>query len=754
MTVLIASSFTKSLDRLTGQEQSQTKITAFDIQQNPDSPGLSLHRIDRARDEGFWSARVNLDLRIVLHKRAGDTLLAYVGHHDDAYAWAERRRLDRHPRTGAAQIVEIRETVEEIVTQRYVEEAVRRPPLFAFETDDVLLSWGVPQDWLDTVRQATEETVLDIAAHLPDEAQEAVLAAAVGEAPTVRIVEEPDGAGFAHPDAQRRFRVIEDEAEMAAALDAPWDEWAVFLHPAQQEFVDRDFNGPARVIGSAGTGKTVVALHRAVRLAAEAPSNRVLLTTFSADLAQGLGDKLARLTHGRPELATRITVNTLNGVARNLARRHFGEVAIASEHDIRARLGEAATGEESTIDPGFLEDEWRLVVDAWDVRDGERYLHLPRLGRKIRMAASRRDELWCVFSRLREGLEKDGLETEAGLMHRLAREMNKPPFSHVIIDEAQDISVPELHLVAAIAGGKPNGLFFAGDIGQRIFRSPFPWKSAGVDVQGRSRSLKVNYRTSHQIRAKSDILLPPRLLEADGGEDRRLGITSVFHGPEPRIGIFRSPEEEGVAVGRWLADCVDQGISSETVKVLVRSERELSRAEAAIAASGSAGIEAGLMHDAKGREYRAVAVMACDASVLPSEERLLAAGDERALKEIFDTERHLLYVAVTRARERLWLSAVNPHSEFLEDSDNLKERAVGRVDGSFAPLIEASGRSLRSTPPKARYSSPPCRASRGSCVPARPADRLPSQAPRCAGSPLRAALPSWPARREARATRS
>ena len=213
------------------------------------------------------------------------------------------------------------------------------------------------------------------------------------------------------------------------------------------------------------------------------------------------------------------------------------------------------------------------IVDAWDVRDGERYLDLPRLGRKVRMAASRRDELWCVFSRLREGLEKDGLETEAGLMHRLAREMNKPPFTHVIIDEAQDISVPELHLVAAIAGGKPNGLFFAGDIGQRIFRSPFPWKSAGVDVQGRSRSLKVNYRTSHQIRAKSDILLPPRLLEADGGEDRRLGITSVFHGPEPRIGIFevtrrgrRRPSAGG------LQDCVDQGISSETVKVLVRSE--------------------------------------------------------------------------------------------------------------------------------------------------------------------------------------
>lgn len=667
MTVLIASSFTKSLDRLTGQEQSQAKITAFDIQQNPDSPGLSLHRIDRARDPDFWSARVNRDLRIVLHKRAGDTLLAYVGHHDDAYAWAERRRLDRHPRTGAAQIVEIRETVQEIVTHHYVEEEARKPPLFATETDDTLLSWGIPHDWLDTVREATEDTVLDIASHLPDEAQEAVLAAAVGEAPTVRIAAEPEGSGYAHPDAQRRFRVIGDEAELAVALDAPWDEWAVFLHPAQQEFVDRDFNGPARVIGSAGTGKTVVALHRAVRLAAEAPENRVLLTTFSADLARGLADKLARLIRGHPDIAARITVNTLGGIARDLAVRQFGKVAIISDDDIRERLSEAATGEKSTFEPSFLEDEWRLVVDAWDVRDGETYLHLPRLGRKIRMAAARRDELWRVFSRVREGLEKDGHETEAGLMHRLTRELKEPPFSHIVIDEAQDISVPELHLVAAIAGGKPNGLFFAGDIGQRIFRSPFPWKAAGVDIQGRSRSLKVNYRTSHQIRTKSDFLLPPRLLEADGGEDRRLGITSVFYGPQPRLEVFESAEAECAAVGRWLAECINQGVPPETVKVLVRSEGEMSRAKAAIAASGTPGVEPGLMHDAKGRECRAVAVMACDADVLPSEKRLLTAGDERALKEVFDTERHLLYVAATRARERLWISAVEPPSEFLED---------------------------------------------------------------------------------------
>ena len=666
MTVLIASSFTKSLNKLTGQEQSQAKITAFDIQQNPENPGHSIHRIDRCRDPGFWSARVNRDIRIVLHRRDGDTLLAYVGHHDDAYAWAERRRLDTHPRTGAAQIVEIRETVEKIVVQRYVDESVKKPRLFERETDETILSWGVPEDWIETVRQATEDTVLDIAGHLPDEAQEAVLAAAVGEAPVIRISDKGDARGYAHPDARRRFRVVGAQAELSAALDAPWEEWAVFLHPAQQEFAERDFNGPARVIGSAGTGKTVVALHRAVRMAKD-PNHRVLLTTVSEPLARGLREKLAVLTDGHPDLAVRISVETLSSLARRLIRDRFGEPKVASDEDLSRLISGAAREQGTTVDLGFLLDEWRLIVDAWDVEDAETYLELPRLGRKVRMAAARRDEVWRIFSRVRDALAKEGLQTDAGLMNRLACTPMDLPFTHVVVDEAQDISVPELRLVAAMAGNRPNGIFFAGDIGQRIFRSPFPWKAAGVDVQGRSRSLKVNYRTSHQIRSKSDLLLPPRLLEADGGEEKRLGVTSVFHGPPSQIGTFPRPAEEIEELADWLVRCRVDGFSAETVRVLVRSEADVPRAQEAVDAAGWSGIKIGLMHDAKGCEYRALAVMACDDGVLPQEERLLAASDERALKEVYDTERHLLYVAATRARDRLWLSGVEPASEFIED---------------------------------------------------------------------------------------
>lgn len=671
MTFRIADTFSDALTKLSGQEQKAAKTAAFDAQMNPDSPGLQMHRVDRAKDPHFWTARVNRDVRLVLHKKDGATLLAWVGHHDDAYRWAERRRIDVHPRTGAAQIVEIRETVEDVIIQRYVEEAVKKPRLFADEDDDTLLSWGVPEDWLGTVRDATEDTVLDIAGHLPAEAGEALLQAATGERPApAPHAEDP----YEHPDAVRRFRLTTTEADLAAALEAPWERWAVWLHPAQKEFVDRDFNGPARVIGSAGTGKTVVALHRAARLAREDAEARILLTTFNRRLADGLTAKLPMLL---PDTAVRnrVTTRALGELAHDLYVQAFGPVEEATSDDVAKALADAAATAQVSVDPGFLQDEWRLVVDAWAVAGRDEYRDLPRLGRLTRMAASRRDTLWDVFSDARAALERQVKRTRAQMLHALAvhyRGGAPRPFTHAVVDEAQDISVPELHFLSAIAGDRPNGVFFAGDIGQRIFRAPFPWKAAGVDVRGRSRSLKVNYRTSQQIRSQSDRLLPPSLTEADGNEDRRTGVVSLFDGPAPEIAEFPDADAEIKAVAGWLAGLADEGFTEREVALLVRSEDELPRAKAVRdtfrSPSGlNEGPEVRVMHDAKGSEYRAVAVMACDEDVIPKEDRLLEARDEAMIEEIMATERHLLYVATTRARERLWVSGAGRVSEFLED---------------------------------------------------------------------------------------
>ena len=303
----IADTFTDSLAKLTGDEQKAAKTTAFDLQMAPSAPGLSFHKLDRARDKNFWSVRINRDIRLIVHRTAASVMLAYVGHHDAAYRWAERRRIERHPKTGAAQIVEIRETVREIEVPRFaISEALpaappaTKPALFAGASDDELLAYGVPETWLDDVRGADEDSLLDLADHLPAEAAEALLELATGGTPERPALAAADADPFAHPDAQRRFRLVENLEVLERALEFPWEKWAVFLHPAQRRIVESTYNGPARVSGSAGTGKTIVALHRAAHLARAHPDARVLLATFSETLANALRVSLGRLIHNQP----------------------------------------------------------------------------------------------------------------------------------------------------------------------------------------------------------------------------------------------------------------------------------------------------------------------------------------------------------------------------------------------------------------------------------------------------------------------
>ena len=221
----IADTFTDSLARLTGDEQKAVKTTAFDLQLNPGNPGMSFHMLDKAKDKNFWSVRVSKDIRLIVHKTQSSLLLCYVDHHDKAYDWAGRRKLETHPKTGAAQFVEIRETVQQIIVPAYVEaekpkRSSARKALFAQLADDVLLGYGVPAEWLTDVRAATEDTLFALSEHLPSEAAEALLELATGGKPRPTVA---TANPFDHPDAQRRFRVMANVEELQRAFDFPWE---------------------------------------------------------------------------------------------------------------------------------------------------------------------------------------------------------------------------------------------------------------------------------------------------------------------------------------------------------------------------------------------------------------------------------------------------------------------------------------------------------------------------------------------------
>jgi superfamily I DNA/RNA helicase len=235
-------------------------------------------------------------------------------------------------------------------------------------------------------------------------------------------------------------------------------------------------------------------------------------------------------------------------------------------------------------------------------------------------------------------------------------------------------------MIAAITPNNENSLFFAGDLGQRIFQDPFSWKALGIDIRGRSSTLKVNYRTSHQIRQAADHLLPKIVRDVDGIEQDRSGTVSIFNGPDPEICAYGSVQEEISGIASWLKQIISEGVEPNEIGIFVRTQNELSRARDVIKSSGNAALELsdrvedssgrvsmGTMHMAKGLEFKAVAVMACDDEILPLQERIELVADETELDQVLETERHLFYVACTRARDKLRVSGVTPTTVFFED---------------------------------------------------------------------------------------
>lgn len=400
-------------------------------------------------------------------------------------------------------------------------------------------------------------------------------------------------------------------------------------------------------------------------------------------MAHALHTKFKRLLSGEPRLGERIDVHSLESLGLRLYKANFGQVRLATRQDVKAAVqaaADAVTGHRFGLP--FLLSEWEHVVDSWQLRTWESYRDVARLGRKTRIPEAQRLVLWSIFEKVIADLERHGLKTPSAVFTVLAANLTdkKSPYDYAVVDECQDLSVSQLRFFAALGGERLNALFFAGDFGQRIFQQPFSWKSLGVDIRGRSRSLRINYRTSHQIRQQADRLLGPEITDVDGNREDRSDTISVFNGPAPNIVAYADEEEEQSDVAEWLQEQIQQGILPHELGVFVRSESQLPRAEAAInqagipykildehveTVSGHASIST--MHLAKGLEFRAVAVMACDDEIIPLQERIETVGDDSDLQEVYDTERQLLYVACTRARDHLLITSAGPASEFLED---------------------------------------------------------------------------------------
>ncbi|MDG1480100.1 MAG: AAA family ATPase [Myxococcota bacterium] len=679
MRFLISSTFTKSLQSLSSGEQAQAKLAAFDFQLNPRNPGFKFHRVTRAKDKRFWTFRITRDLRAVVHLTDDTFTLCYADHHDGAYTWAERRRLEVHPTTGAVQIIETHEHIEEVV-RKIVREEVTEPPAFARYEVGYLLSLGVPVDWVPCIRSITADQFVELSAQLPEEAAERLMRLVEGEAvaPPVRASDPYD-----NPDTTRRFLPVADARSLKAALDAPWDRWIIFLHPAQRRIVETDFAGPSKVFGGAGTGKTVVGLHRAAWLARKHPDARILLTTYTKALTSRIGHQLDLLMGAGNPARKRIEVNHVHSVATRLYRRGGRPLKLVNEAELRELIDRARRAHDvASCSTSYLLAEWTSIIDPMRIRSWQAYRSAPRQGRGRALGGRQKKRIWSAFESVQQQLAATGRQTWDGMFYAVIDQLNATPslrYDHVIIDEAQDFGLCGLRLLRALAAPGPGDLMLCADAGQRIYKGRFSLVRSGIDVRGRSKRLRVNYRTTEQIRRFSDHIVPATITTEDGEEDR--SSSSLHSGPTPERAGGDTEADEIAALTRWLTVRLSEGVKPGEIAIFARSQLMLTRrARPALQAAELAWemlskdppltpdtVTLATMHRCKGLEFKAVAVIGCDADALPSRRALESAADEGDKDAILAQERSLLYVACTRARDHLLVSWTGAPSPFLHD---------------------------------------------------------------------------------------
>lgn len=681
--VALAQDFLLQLAKLPMSVHSKVMKWAIQFQADPRSTGINYENIQGARDPNLKSVRLDKDWRgIVFKPDTGDVyVLLFVAHHDDAYRWAENRKLTINPVTGAMQLVTLEQVVEQTSAPQSPSgtsepsQPADLPPLFGALSDTDLMSLGVPEELLPTVRSLRSEEALDaVQAQLPAEAYEGLFLVAAGDtvdqvlqARETRVDVTVDTTDYASAlstaESQSRFVIVDNDEAMLAIMNAPLQQWRVFLHPTQKKLATSDRSGAVRVLGGAGTGKTVLAMHRAKWLAENRvlPGKKVLLTTFTRNLATDIEDNLRTLCS--PETLAKIEVKNLDAWVNGFMRAQKFEHRIVYDRKQDAALQawrSALAVKDATLDfsDQFYEQELEQVVLAQGITTLEQYRIARRTGRGVLLSRSKRDAVWPVFEEYRGQLasrklkEVDDAYREVAEMIA-ARGADGSEYAAIVVDETQDFGPQALKLLRAMIPGGPNDLFFVGDGHQRIYsRNRAAMSRCGIDIRGRSRKLYLNYRTTDEIRRQAVALLEGcEIDDLDDGHDESRRYKSISHGPAPQILSVDGLEGAAAAaisfVKQWrtengerLSFCV-VGHSERARDGLAQQLQAAGLACATITAqSNHAGaqdvVHLATMHRAKGLEFDCVVVVT-PASYLGAPE---------------DTEglRKLLYVALTRAK--------------------------------------------------------------------------------------------------------
>lgn len=707
--VAISSDFLDAFAQIPKDQQSKVRRFIEQFKANPASGGINYEKISTFKDQKLRSVRIDQSYRgIVMKPESGDIYtLLWVAHHDDAYQWAQNKVCNIHPDTGALQVYETQEIeppTDGGPTPGDGEEfdgTDGRTDLFAQHRDRELARLGVPLELMPLVRSIETEEELDrVQPYLPQEAYEVLFLLAAGYTllevdremarhrppPSQEVDTEDFDAALEHPDSQRRFQVVDDDLELLEILSAPLEKWRVFLHPSQRRTVRMEANGPVRVLGGAGTGKTVVAMHRAkylVERVLEGADERLLFTTFTRNLAADIEENLRKICS--EEVMSRIQVVNLDRWVNEFLQRQGYEYQVDFGERTRDLWDDAMLLIPPELDfpRAFYREEWEQVIQPHEVTSLPEYMRVARVGRGTRISRAQRKLIWPIFQEYQALLNEKQLREPDGAMRdaRLILEDRGAilPYRSIVVDEAQDLGRQAFKLIRAMVPEKPNDIFIVGDAHQRIYRHPIVLGQCGIDIVGRGRRLRINYRTTEETRRWAVALLEGIPFDdLDGGAETQADHTSLLRGLDPEVRHFDSFAEEVDYLCSYL-ESLEEEDRSRTCLV-ARTKKWVERYQGALEARGietypvrrsqaedrsAVGLRLATMHRVKGLEFDRVLVVAVNHDVLPLPRALEGAAGEAEREALETRERSLLYVAATRARREVKVTSHGQPSRLL-----------------------------------------------------------------------------------------
>ena len=650
--------------------------------------GLHLEPVKGAKDDSIRSARINRDFRVILSAGAnGVFTVLYVGHHEEAYHWAENKKCVWNDVSQAYQIVTIQNTTENVsyATFKAPEKTQEKPTDYLSKvptpdnvTDDQLKKIGIPTDSITAVRALRTWTDLErIENTLPDDAYERLFEFCDGGNIDIIVNEVQEGCAENGGDVllssnNRRHFIEITGTDLLAICEQGLEKWQLFLHPSQRKVVESGYKGTMKISGSAGTGKTVAALHRLKHLCENKQAN-VLFTTFTTTLCENLKSLAVKMdiVNGR------YTLTNIDKLMVELAKKYsLGEV----DYTGSLKLWQTVVETEATeFEPTFLKAEYEDVILYNGNETQDSYLRQTRIGRGRSLTRKQRVEVWGLVEKYRKLRAERGSYDRYEMFNRLTcylNENNIRPFTNVIADEIQDFSNPELRFLRALVAEGANDLFLAGDPYQKVYSArKLNFAAAGINIRGsKSRKLKVNYRTTEEIKRRAvSVVKGVPFDDFDGGEENVVGYISLMHGDIPVYEMTETPDAEGKKVLDWIANLKNNGIeysdiciaapnnnALRKVKDLLHRQNIASYDRAGKTAEGnSKGINLCTFHSIKGLEFKAVILVGVNEQNVPSKitnAYPFTEKDSVQQKDYLMQMRSLLYVAITRAREATYIT--------------------------------------------------------------------------------------------------